>query len=65
MKHRGLFQKYEVKKLTNPAKDMDCIVLEFDDPISRVGIKSFADECKENGYIQLAKDIEEHLEETK
>ena len=63
-KEKGLFQKYQVTKLTNPTKKMDCIVLEFDDEISRVGIEAFADECSKRGYHNLAHDIYGHLHQT-
>lgn len=56
-KSQGLMPKYEVKKLTNPSKELDCIVLEFDDPIARFAIKAFASRCAQEGYDQLARDI--------
>lgn len=56
-KNKGLYQKYEVKKLTNPDKVMDCIVLEFDDPISRNALHSYVDILIDHGYEELAKDI--------
>ena len=37
-KNEGLIRKYEVTKLSNPTKKIDAIVLEFDDPIARVGM---------------------------
>lgn len=49
-KKKPLYQKFEVKKITNPTKKMDCIVLEFDDPIDRVGIKAWAEEMQRQGY---------------
>lgn len=56
-KELGLIQKYEVKKLTNPNKKMDCVVLEFDDPIARVGIRAFAKALEQEGYSALAVDL--------
>ncbi len=61
--NKGLYQKYEVKKLTNPAKEIDCIVLEFDDPIARIGIAAWADEMERFGYISAANDAREKLTE--
>lgn len=58
---RGLYKKYEVVKTHNPTKKIDCIVLEFDDPISRVGIKAWAREMLKAGYIQVAMDTEAKL----
>lgn len=56
-KEKGLYGKYEVKKITNPTKELDCIVLEFDDPNARYGIYHFAIKCHNEGYQQLAADI--------
>jgi len=56
-KTNGLLQKYEVKKLSNPTKEMDCIVLEFDDPIAQIGIRAWAEELHERGYTLLALDV--------
>ena len=53
-KTKGIYKKYEVKKLTNPSKKIDCIVLEFDDPIARQGIRSWAHTMLANGYVQVA-----------
>lgn len=47
---KGLYQKYKVKKISNPKKQIDAIVLEFDDPIARVAIKAWADEMYKNGF---------------
>lgn len=56
-KDTGLYKKYEVKKISNPEKALDCIVLEFDDPNAREGIFAFADACERDGYQQLADDL--------
>lgn len=53
----GLFKKYSVTKISNPEKDVDAIVLEFDDPIARVGIIAWAEEMYKNGYQQVHADI--------
>lgn len=59
----GLYRKYSVTKLTNPEKDVDAIVLEFDDPIARKGIKAWAEEMAKNGYEQVEIDIQAKLKE--
>lgn len=56
-KERGFLQKYEVKKLTNPDKKMYCVVLEFDDKLSRAGIVAFAEACRAEGYENLYLDL--------
>lgn len=56
-KTRGLFGKYKVEKITNPKKELDCIVLEFDDPNSREGIIAFAEAVRRDGYRKLHDDI--------
>lgn len=49
-KKRGLFQKYHVMKLSCPEKKMDCIVMEFDDPTARKGIRAWAKAMINRGY---------------
>lgn len=56
-KEIGLFRKYEVKKISNLKKQIDAIVLEFDDPIARVGIKAWADEMHNQGFEKCAIDV--------
>lgn len=56
-KDKGLYKKYEVTKLNNPTKKLDCIVLEFDDPIARVGIRAWADAMAKNGYYACATEV--------
>lgn len=53
-KNEGLIRKYTVTKDANPTKEIDAIVLEFDDPIARVGIKAWADAMNEKGYHKCA-----------
>lgn len=53
-KSTGLYQKYIVKKIKNPDKEMDCIVLEFDDPIARRAITFWANLMHEDGYTLCA-----------
>lgn len=53
MKDLGIYQKYEIKKLKNPSWNGRAIVLEFDDPIARKGIKAWAEEMRENGYYKV------------
>lgn len=60
-KNTGLFKKYEVVKLSNPGKEIDAIVLEFDDPIARVGIEAWRAEMAKNGYIECSNDVGERL----
>lgn len=56
-KTEGLFKKFEVTKVSNPEKRIDAIVLEFDDPIARVGIKAWADEMTERGFHKCAAQV--------
>ena len=56
-KDKGLLIKYEVTKVSEPNKQINCIVLEFEDPIARVGIKSWAEEMGKNGYIRLEEEV--------
>lgn len=63
-KNSGLYQKYVVQNITNPTKKVDAIVLEFDDPLSRVGIAAFAEACDKHGFHLLSLDIRKKLEET-
>jgi hypothetical protein len=37
-KTKGILPNFEIKKISNPTKKIDAIVLEFDDPIARSGI---------------------------
>lgn len=53
----GIYKKYEVTKISNPEKKIDCIVMEFDDPIARVAIEVWADEMAQKGYLAVAKDV--------
>lgn len=52
----GLYRKYEVKKLTNPSKKVDAIVLEWDDPRARVGILAWAEQMRRDGFEQVYQD---------
>ena len=60
-KAKGLNKKYEITKLTNPTKEIDAIVLEWDDPISRKGIRTWIEELKKVGYDTLYNDVNERL----
>lgn len=60
-KKKGLYQKYEVTKLSNPEKKMDCVVLEFDDPIARIGIKAWAQAMWDFGYRECASEVLEKI----
>lgn len=52
-KSRGLYKKYEVKKVGSPKKQVDAIVLEFDDPIARKGIEAWAVEMRYRGFEKV------------
>lgn len=60
----GLENRYQVIKRINPLKELDCIVLEFDDPIARVGIKAWAEEMKKQGYETVYNEIMTKLAST-
>lgn len=57
----GLENRYQVQKRSNPDKRIDCIVLEFDDPIARVGIKAWSIAMLAAGYTQVFKDVQQKL----
>jgi TusA-related sulfurtransferase len=61
-KEKGFQTRYEVRKASNPAKQMDCLVLEFDDPIARKGIRAWAEEMRRQGYEACANEVFEKLE---
>ena len=61
-KDKGLYQKYEVKKFSNPDKEIDAIVLEFDDPLSWDAIARFAMDMHAAGYELAAYEINAKLE---
>lgn len=52
-KDTGLEDRYQVIKRSNPNKEMDCIVLEFDDQIARVGIFYWAKLMQAHGYDKV------------
>lgn len=56
----GLFQKFKVSKIGSN-KQVDAIVLEFDDKIGRVGIHAWALEMRNQGYEKVATDVFEKL----
>lgn len=60
-KAKGLESRYHVKKLGNLDKKIDCIVLEFDDPIARVGIKAWIKEMRAQGFERVYEDVIEKL----
>ena len=63
MKDIGLFKKYEVKKISNPDKKVDGIVLEFDDELSRKAIRQVAMVMFLWGYSELASDLLDKCDE--
>jgi hypothetical protein len=56
-KNIGLIKKYEVKKLSNPSKEIDAVVLEFDDLLSRKAIRKFAGIVLSHGFWELGHDL--------
>lgn len=60
-KNKGLYQKYYVKKLSNPDKVIDSVVLEFDDPIAHAGLWPWAVEMRECGYYEVYSDTIDKL----
>lgn len=60
----GLERRYEVKKLSNPEKQVECIVLEFDDPIARLSIRHWAAQMCRQGYTEVYRDVMKKLSET-
>ncbi len=52
-KKRGIYRKYEVKKLSNLTKEVDAIVLEFDDELSWKAIHAWANIMLEAGYEKV------------
>ena len=61
-KNLGIYKKYDVTKISNPTKKMDCIVLEFDDPIARVALRKWAEEMIANGYLKCGEETIEKLD---
>lgn len=60
-KEKGFELKYKVTKLSNQTKKVDCIVLEFDDPIAREGIRAWAKAMNEAGYHKCATQVLDKL----
>lgn len=56
-KKEGFFNKYTVRKNGNASKKIDAVVLEFDDPIARVGIDAWRIEMLKNGYIECSNSV--------
>lgn len=54
---KGLYQKYEVRKISNPDKNIDAIVLEFDDPMSQKPIMMWARHMSKNGFKKLHDEV--------
>ena len=63
MQQQGLFQKYIVRKINNPEKNIDCVCLEFDDPIARIGIAAWAEAMRSQGYIKVWENVQEKLKQ--
>lgn len=60
MTNKGLFQKYEVKKLSDPSKNVQAVVLEFDDKSARKAIVTWAIEMR-NKNNKLFQDVVDKL----
>lgn len=60
-----LEKRYEIKKLSNPEKQVEAIVLEFDDPIARLAIGVWAETMYQKGYSQVARDTWDRLAATR
>ena len=56
-KKEGILGKFEIKKLTNPDKVIDGMVMEFDDPIAREALWDYASICYLKGYRKLCTEI--------
>lgn len=64
-KNTGLYNKYTVRR--NDLKDipLGCVVLEWKDPLARMGIRAFSTAVRLAGYIRLADDLDARLEQLK
>jgi len=60
-KTKGLYQKYVVTKISDSKKKMDCIVLEFNDPIARDAIRYWAGLMIVEGYGKCGQQVIEKL----
>lgn len=56
----GLYQKYKIKRTDGKPVSL-AIVLEFHDPIARVGIYNWAREMMRQGYTQVYHDVMKEL----
>jgi len=61
---KGLEERFEIKKLTNPDKKVVAIVLEFDDPIARKAIEKYANFMLGANFELVYKDLIKKLKET-
>ena len=61
-KSLGLYKKYKASRVDGK-KIGDAIVLEFKDPIARVGINAWATAMRQAGYFEVFKDIIQKLDE--
>lgn len=60
-KSKGLFRKYKVTKLSKPKEPVDCIVLEWGDPIARKAILAWAEAMRDAGHLALYQDVTDRL----
>lgn len=58
----GLIHKYDVQRTDGKPIEYGCIVLEWDDPNARKGIKAFAEAVRADGYTSLADDLDRTLD---
>lgn len=74
-KDRGLYPKYEVRKIVHfknqrnedvtsslPVNDWVFVLNPSTDPGARVALRAYANWCFDNGYHQLGDDIEDVLD---
>ena len=59
-KERGLYNKYNVTR-TDGKSIGEAIILEFKDPIARIGIQAWANEMFAKGYTSVYYDVQEKL----
>lgn len=55
-KERGLYDKYHVTRLDGKPVGA-CIILEFKDPLARIGIAAWAKAVRDAGYVELAENV--------
>lgn len=61
-RNTGLIHKYDVRRTDGKPITHGCIVLEWDDPNARKGIKAFSEAVRADGYESLADDLDRTLD---